>query len=397
MSGKLAKGAAAAAPKLEYLGNNRTKAVSVVDPSNPVVGWSGEPPCGSACQSKPVVGGQGPRLVVKPCHCKCRTCPGCGPKLAWLVRAALIAIARKIFKKPCMLTLTVDRREFGSSQAAHRFISDKGCIRLLMRHLKIKHYAWVLEFQQKTGDGWPHWHILIDLSDCPGGRVDLEAAWKFWRRKWNLGGMKLSERHQFEDPVHAVNYVTKYLSKLPASGYPDWVLNSKKRIRFFQGSRSLGPLTGYCSTSSKSEPSEKRKRRRSMVPLIDRMAACEQRSHVLVETVEPGVPEPSYRYVGKLPVAPGRLVLLRTLGKINAGLGIEPVETVRFGNIFTEARPFIALKGIEDARAAFVGLETALDSTTELSQAYERIEARRKEILKRASLYGQPAHEVSRE
>ena len=97
-------------------------------------------------------------------------------------------------------------------------------------------------YQQKTGSGWPRWHILVDRSDAPHKRINLDRAWELWRDKWGLGGLQLQAGREFDDPRHAIFYVTKYLIKPPEKGYPVWVLETKKTIRFFQGSGKLGSI-----------------------------------------------------------------------------------------------------------------------------------------------------------
>ena len=84
--------AAAAASKLERVVYNRTEnQLPWDDPSKPAVGGRIESGKDSVCQPKAVVGGQPVCLVMKPCRCKCRTCPGCGPRLAWEMRFRLQA------------------------------------------------------------------------------------------------------------------------------------------------------------------------------------------------------------------------------------------------------------------------------------------------------------------
>lgn len=393
MSGQIAE-AAAAASKLEEVVYNRTENKFTFDPSNPAVGGRNESRQGSVCQPNSVVGGKRVWLGMKPCRCQCRTCPRCGPRMAWEMRFGLQVKVGSIFKKMALLTLTVDRNEFPTPEAAHRFISDKGRIRLLLRHLGIEHFFWVLEFQQKTGDGWPHWHILIDLADCPGGKVDLKAAWQFWRDKWHLGGLQLSLRREFDDPAHAVNYITKYLTKQPGKGYPRWVLESEKRIRFFQGSRSLGALVGHGGNKKSESTGKDRRCRAPMRPLVERMAACGQKSNVLVQTLEPGDQEPSCQFVGTIGAAPGPLLVLFESGKIDAGLVVQRVRIERPDRVVDAVEPCVLLGGVEDSQRAFDRLQRALWMTGEPTRTEERIEARRVEILKRASQYGQPASEV---
>src|SRR5690554_6506935 len=174
-----------------------------------------------------------------PTQCRCRTCDKCGPLIGWRTRQAMLSKAH-LFRVPAMLSLTVDRKRFESPEAAHKAITEGGYVRRLMRLFGIRTWFWVLEFQTKTGEGWPYWHILLDLGDC-GGRLDLTRAWHLWRDKWGLGGLDLSAPKSFENAAHAVYYVTKYLTKMPEA-FPPWVLLRKKVIRFVGGAKCIGSL-----------------------------------------------------------------------------------------------------------------------------------------------------------
>lgn len=146
-----------------------------------------------------------------------------------------------------MLTLTVDRSHFASPRAAWERVSGKKALSELMWKLGVKWWFWALEFQMGKGpdphrEGWPHWHVLVDLSTCPGGRLDLERAWYLWRDCWGLGRLDLSRKKVVASSgLHGVNYITKYLTKMPRHGFPDWVLGCDS-MRFVQGCRALGPL-----------------------------------------------------------------------------------------------------------------------------------------------------------
>lgn len=94
-----------------------------------------------------------------------------------------------------MLSLTVDRTRFASPEDAHRAITGGSYVARFMRLLGLSTWLWVLEFQTKSGDGWPHWHVLIDLEDV-GGPLDLTHAWSLWRGRWHLG----RDRHRGPRP-----------------------------------------------------------------------------------------------------------------------------------------------------------------------------------------------------
>ena len=156
-----------------------------------------------------------------------------------------------------------------------------------MQLLGVKWWMWVLEFQTKTGEGWPHWHVLIDLESCPGGKLNLDRAWAIWRDRWGIGGLQLSPPGKLSSAEHAINYATKYLTKQPEGGYPVWVLKSKSKIRFVQGCRELGPLVGDESAEDEArEDEEAEGESREMRTLLERMSECGLSSRVWVECVD---------------------------------------------------------------------------------------------------------------
>ena len=73
-----------------------------------------------------------------------------------------------LFKEPRLYTITINREWHESPREAYRHVMLDSLIPRLFRLLGIKRWVWVLEVQENTGDGWPHWHILIDVSDLKG-------------------------------------------------------------------------------------------------------------------------------------------------------------------------------------------------------------------------------------
>jgi hypothetical protein len=254
--------------------------------------------------------------VASPCRCGVRTCNDCGRFLGWYARQALLGVA-DVFKRPKVLTLTVDRSRFAGPREAHSRISGGKYVRRLMRALGITRWVWVLEFQMKTGDGWsggrvelgsPHWHLLIDVGDLPArGKVpnylDLPKAWKLWRDKWGLGGLDLAEKGKDMTPAHAINYLTKYLIKQPEGGYPEWVLKTHS-IRFLQGCRELPPLVARFNKSrAPKDPDEPTRPTTARRPLVVRMSECAEQTRVFVVD-----PDARSIYAGNLPASPAQLL-----------------------------------------------------------------------------------------
>lgn len=217
------------------------------------------------------------------------------------------------------MTLTPGRTAFESPADAHAAVTNDGLIRRLMRFLGVELWLWVLEFQQKTGTGWPHWHLLIDLATLPNRRLDLARAWELWRDKWHVGGLDLQVKQTFIESIPAIFYITEYLVKYPEMGFPFWVRNSAG-MRFFQGCQKLGPIltdrraeTVVVEESGNPDAGERKMRSRRRC-LAEREAECGMKSVALIETKDVDATV-SYRFLGSVLVRPGRLIALSKLGK----------------------------------------------------------------------------------
>ncbi len=251
-------------------------------------------------------------------RCRARTCPICGPRLGWGVRQRLLSKAQ-CFRKPALLSVTLDRKQFDSPEDGHRNVTEGRYISRFMRLLGVKHWAWVLEFQMKSGDGWPHWHILIDLADVPAKKLDLKRAWLLWRDKWKLGGIDLSYAKGFREPEHAVYYITKYLTKMPPA-FPLWVLGSSRAIRFVQGSRAIGALVANAKptvdVAVKIQPDLPFRAPRK--PLLEKMALCGTSTRFMAAEFDYVNDECSFTYLGSANVAPEDLLDLSLQGLVSA-------------------------------------------------------------------------------
>jgi hypothetical protein len=194
-----------------------------------------------------------------------------------------------------------------------------------MRLLGVVTWFWVLEFQTKTGDGWPHWHVLVDLDDC-GGRLDLAKAWRLWRDKWGLGGLDLSTRRSFADREHAVLYVTKYLTKMPEA-FPVWVIIREKASRVIGGCKALGSLTGQPPRLQvEPDPIDQMNLpfREPRTVLLFRMARCEMTANVFCVAGDCGTGEGEWKWMGTIPATVDDVVDLAEQGLIS--LRIAAVE-----------------------------------------------------------------------
>jgi hypothetical protein len=266
-------------------------------------------------------------IVLAEHRCRARSCATCAIKRGWIVRQRLLAKSSG-WRSPAVLTLTVDREGFSSPVRAYRAVTRKKLLWRLMRALGVKRWFWVLEYQQKTGNGWPHWHILIDLADVPGGRVDLVKAWQLWRDSWGVGGLQLEVREEeFDSVEHALMYITKYLMKQPEGGFPTWVLKSRQAIRFFQGCRLLGPLVGKSSVKKSAVEDQEVLPRAPRRPLLDRMSECQVgRGRLFALQVDRDSGEQRAHFIGALPCSPGRVASLVASGQVAASIDVRTDE-----------------------------------------------------------------------
>lgn len=243
-------------------------------------------------------------IKVAACRCMSWLCVKCAAVLGATLRAAMVAKA-DLIRKPKLFTLTVDPKMFASPEAAYDHVTSNRYIPRLLRLLGVKRAFRVLEFQI---NGWPHWHILLDVADLPGSFLDLKRVWRLYLHKWKIGGCKLSPKSfRFTSPIHAIMYITKYLTKFPRQGYPDWVINRKKKIRFY-AAYGLGPLRYH--GQSKKEPDEQpKKHRRKRRSLPVRLAACGYFSNIFSPAgADSKTGQEKYIFYGKVCVSPQMLL-----------------------------------------------------------------------------------------
>ncbi len=185
---------------------------------------------------------EGDRLFVVEERCRSRFCRICGPQLGRRLRQRLMLRAAG-WENAVLITLTVDRhgtktgRGFESAKAAYLDVTGKRYVARLLRNLGVHRWVAVLEFTQ---DGWPHWHVLA--ADAPW--VDYRELRRWWGDVWRVAAVVNVQRKTWASAGHAVNYICKYLTKVPERDFPDWVLDAKTRVRMVSTSRSVGALLG---------------------------------------------------------------------------------------------------------------------------------------------------------
>lgn len=234
-------------------------------------------------------------------RCNSWMCEECKKRKGYEFRKRLLQ-KTELFREPRLFTVTVAREWHESAEAAYEYVSAKGYINTLMRLLGIRRWVWVLEAQEKTGEGWPHWHILIDVSDLPARWYHSELkvstpeqpsssdGWTWiphfvdyarigrLLRKWRIGEQCCVSggAKAIEGPEHAINYITKYLVKMPRRGFPGWMLN-RPRIRFMGASRQVGALVAAegveCLEKTKENEEEPEERSECRTP-VERIAEC---------------------------------------------------------------------------------------------------------------------------
>ncbi|MBI1369352.1 MAG: hypothetical protein GC162_11955 [Planctomycetes bacterium] len=131
-----------------------------------------------------------------------------------------------------LITLTVDRKRWASPRTVWEQVALNALVPRLMRRLGIKRWVWVLEFQTKTGEGWPHWHVLADV-----GYVEYAEIRRLWWGLWGIGNIDV----QKVNAASGAWYLSSYLTK--ASAAPPWVLAMTRPVRRIAASRLVGRIT----------------------------------------------------------------------------------------------------------------------------------------------------------
>ena len=210
-----------------------------------------------------------------------------------------------LFKSPRMLTVTVDRKFFESPEAAYEHVTDNKLLSRLLEGLGIRIWVWVLEPQEMTGDGWPHWHILIDQHPLPTqwwndvakkSSKKKPADTRNWIRlkqfigvkkadgllqKWHVGACHLSRRKPYKSREHAINSFTRYITQKARRGFPRWMLEWGRNLRMFSCSmevskalRSGKPPDGRRQKACHASPSRTTRRFRSHA---ERISECDSK------------------------------------------------------------------------------------------------------------------------
>ena len=237
-----------------------------------------------------------------PVSCKSWFCKDCRKQKGHELKNKILEKIESI-KVPRLYTITVNREWFNNPKEAFKYImGQKFIARLLTKEMGIRRWMWVLEAQEENGDGWPHWHILLDIGDLPAmwynkdtqeaqeqapedktGWVyiphyfDLNKAHRLLT-KWKVGKQcKLSvKRNSFNTAKHAVFYITKYLIKTPNRGFPPWMLKTP-RIRFYALSRDLRKSDEPVEPKDETDEVAKKRKNRTARKPVERVAECRKK------------------------------------------------------------------------------------------------------------------------
>lgn len=229
----------------------------------------------------------GARYEISKCRCDCWFCPDCAKVKGYNLRARLVPILQT-FKDLLLVTFTIDPELFSSPQQAYEYAMDNRCISVTTQdlyrwgHLNSRKYFYVIEWQKETEQ--VHFHVLYDSNYIPWNA--LRKSWSKHRPK-SAGPVKgnrpafgtvLFSKIKFQGGfLHAARYVTKYLTKTPEEGFPEWALNMGKNRTI----RRFGTSRGFWNESSKRSESEaKYKRKNKRLSYKERLKSCGQTSNI---------------------------------------------------------------------------------------------------------------------
>jgi hypothetical protein len=189
------------------------------------------------------------------------------------------------------VTLTVNRHLFVSPELAYDRCNER--VRRVMRDLCPRGVYFVaFEVQTKTGDGWPHWHVLAWVPDHRTEDQLRECVRHRWRiRERNeriseetgevtqspsIESIGFVHVETVRDNTRAGAYVSKYLTK-PWPAVPAWMGESTRRLRKLRFSDECYTILErlYRHDRKRGSRSERvsDRPRRPVRPLFQRMAA----------------------------------------------------------------------------------------------------------------------------
>jgi len=136
-------------------------------------------------------------------RCKCWTCPTCAP---WRLRRLRGIIASGNPEKHLVLTMKVIGDRTPAETASELVKSFDLLLKRIKYHYKIKRpaYFYVIE---RHDSGEPHMHVLTRMPYIP--QAWLSEQWE------EITGASNVWIEQIKNPLRAMRYITKYLTKAP--------------------------------------------------------------------------------------------------------------------------------------------------------------------------------------
>ena len=157
-----------------------------------------------------------------------------------LARAKLVALGSAIPPGTGLfITLTVDRSRFVDAETA--FVETRHRVCDLMRELLGPQAVWscCVEYQTRTGEGWPHYHILCKQGEIRSLRKLRHIVHEAWNARWHCG--KCVDVQAVGSGKATAIYLAKYLTKT-AHAIPPWVLLRQFAPRMISTSWAAGAL-----------------------------------------------------------------------------------------------------------------------------------------------------------
>lgn len=140
-----------------------------------------------------------------------------------------------------MITLTIDRERWLGPEVAYQRVSER--VREVARAVSLEGiHVTALELQGLTGDGWPHWHLIVWAPDDRSVSLieaRVQRAWsvttehvdestgEVWRSRESIGFSRVDVAREREG---VARYAAKYLLK-PWEAVPSWMGESSRQLR----------------------------------------------------------------------------------------------------------------------------------------------------------------------
>lgn len=292
----------------------------------------------------------------------------------------------------CMITLTIDRAEWVSPETAYDRCNER--VREVARVVSRRgiHVA-VVEMQTKTGDGWPHWHLLVY---CPESRSreeiqhEVEKAWRIRTPgavdeetgevvTWIKQSIGISDVQVTRDRKAAARYIAKYINKR-WEAHPAWMLNSYRQIRKFRFSKGVFAFLAerklHIPKRGSRKPRTGRRRRRRL--MVERLARSETQHIVFRKDAG------NLKYAGRVGLPKADKRLIRAV--LNSGIAEPIIDVGRRLAFRASGRILHLLRKIASDDAYQASADAFARNLNVLQNAWHELQRRREEAELHASL-----------